>query len=150
MGPPPRHRQRAALLALSNVAICTAQAFADEPLPASVTYAASARRAVPVHGERCTRRGELCGRSAGGARQSRRHLSPVPIAERPLLAPLAHQLLRPAPYAPPNLAAERGVPAANAEHDPEVRTTCRRSIRWRSSPCTALRCTRHPHCRTDQ
>src|SRR5688572_7233155 len=54
MGPPPRHRQRAALLALSNVAICTAQAFADEPLPASVTYAASARRAVPVHGERCS------------------------------------------------------------------------------------------------
>jgi hypothetical protein len=42
MSPPPRHRQRAALLAISCVAFCTARAFADEPLPASVTYTASA------------------------------------------------------------------------------------------------------------
>jgi hypothetical protein len=57
MGQPPRHRQRAALFALSYVTICTARAFADEPLPASVTYTASAscpaqaefRRQVLVH-----------------------------------------------------------------------------------------------------
>jgi hypothetical protein len=42
MAPPPRHRQRAALLALSYVVFCTERAFADEPLPASVTYTASA------------------------------------------------------------------------------------------------------------
>jgi hypothetical protein len=42
MSPPPRHRQRAALLALLYGVIYTARAFADEPLPASVTYTASA------------------------------------------------------------------------------------------------------------